>query len=474
MRLKDKASKNKSKLIRTLAICLSFMGLGACMTIIGSSLLDLQVRIQEDFSTTSNLILVKSCGYFFGGLSVGFIEKYISNSLALFIGNILAGVCMIIAPWGTDFRWIASFIFVANIGQGLVDLYCNLSILHIWGDKGSNFMQILHMCFGIGSLITPIVTSNFYLPLSQESGESSAIINSTQNSTQNFTPQDVRIQWAFLIVGTYTLLNGVIFGIYCLIEFNNRSTKGSTKEVEVGNENEPSNSIPVWKKYFAVITVAILAHIAFGVEFILGNMAQAFGVKSELKMDKKSAALLVTAFWTCFAFFKVIFIPLALYFGEKRMTYVNLVIMLISVIIMVPHAAYNELCAWISFILLGIGYSPLFAIAYASLESHFSVTARQTAIIFVGGVMGESIHPPVIGHFIDKSPNIFIYYLGATSLLFVITMFILPIVCQKMFQDYANKPDLQPVPLSPIKEQPPKQEAETDQKLSVEQQSLLQ
>lgn len=161
-------------------------------------------------------------------------------------------------------------------------------------------------------------------------------------------------------------------------------------------------------------------------------------------MDKTSSALLVTAFWTCFSFFKMVFIPLALYFGEKRMTIFNLLLMLTSVIIMVPHAAYNQLCIWISVILLGMGYSPLFAIAYSSLESHFTVTAKQTSIVFVTGVLGESIHPPLVGHFIDKNPNIFIYYLGATSLLFLITMFILPIICEKLFKNYKKSPSSYP------------------------------
>ncbi|XP_074595425.1 sodium-dependent glucose transporter 1-like [Brevipalpus obovatus] len=435
MKWTEKISKNRSKLIRTFAICLTFMGLGACMTLIGSSLLDIQVRIQEDFPTTSRIILLKSCGYFIGGSSAGFLEKYLTDSAALLLGNIFSGVFIIIAPWGTSFYWIAIFIFLANIGQGLVDLYCNLSILHIWGDKGSHFMQALHMSFGIGALITPLIASNFYLPLSQsEEGlaDMSADPNSTGQVGHDFLPEDVRVQWAYMIIGVYILLNGAIFGYYFLTELGAKSSDSSIKDTK----DETSVEIPAWKKYSAAAAVAILAHIAFGVEFILGNLAQAFGVKSELRMDKTSSALLVTAFWTFFSFFKMVFVPLALYFGEKRMTIFNLLLMLASVIIMVPHAAYNQLCIWISVILLGMGYSPLFAIAYSSLESHFTVTAKQTSLIFVTGVLGESIHPPLVGHFIDKNPNIFIYYLGAISTLFIITMFILPIICDKLFKQY--------------------------------------
>lgn len=106
---------------------------------------------------------------------------------------------------------------------------------------------------------------------------------------------------------------------------------------------------------------------------------------------------------------------------------------------MVPHAAYNELCTWISFVLLGIGYSPLFAVAYASLESYFKVSARQTSIIFVFGVIGESIHPPILGYFIDQWTNLFIYYLGSISSLFVIIMFLQPFICDRLFKAHLKE-----------------------------------
>lgn len=68
MRLKEKIVKNRSKLLRTLAVCFSFIGLGASMTLLGSSLLDLQIRIGKSFADTSRVIMVKSAGYFIGGL----------------------------------------------------------------------------------------------------------------------------------------------------------------------------------------------------------------------------------------------------------------------------------------------------------------------------------------------------------------------------------------------------------------------
>lgn len=134
-------------------------------------------------------------------------------------------------------------------------------------------MQALHMSFGIGALITPLIASHFYLPLSQSREESADIpvdLNSTGEVPHDFLPEDVRIQWAYMIVGVYTLLNGAIFGYYFLTELGGKSSDNSVKDTK----DETPVEIPTWKKYTAVATVAILAHIAFGVEFILGWQTQ--------------------------------------------------------------------------------------------------------------------------------------------------------------------------------------------------------
>ncbi|XP_074605019.1 sodium-dependent glucose transporter 1C-like isoform X2 [Brevipalpus obovatus] len=346
----------------------------------------------------------------------------------------ISGIFFTLAPWTKSLVWLEVLVFIGGIGQGILDLYCNLSMLHIWGKKSSNFMQALSMCFGIGSLITPMIASPFFLPLVNENVSNSTIGTSSRSS---FKPEDVKVQFAFMIIGGYVTIIGLLFSYYCVLDLRSGFTRSTRTRRE--SSSKMSESIPVWKQYSAVSMVALMAHLMFGMEGIIGNLAPAFGVKSDLKMNKKSAALLVTAFWTCFSFFKIAFVPLTLFFGEKVMTYTSLLIMLSGVILMVPHASYNQLCTWISFILLGIGDSPLFAIAYATLERFFPVNTRQTAIIFVGGVIGDSIHPRIIGSFMENSPNIFVYYLGSFAFFSIIIMFMFPFVCNWLFKKQPKK-----------------------------------
>lgn len=311
-------------------------------------------------------------------------------------------------------------------------------MIEIWGEKASNSIQALHMVFGIGALSTPLIARPFFLPHIHENSADDLV-------NMQFKPEDVRVQYAFLIVGGYMVTTGLSFIFYCLKDRKSKiEAKKGQPEVKISDFSKPE--VPLWRQYVLVIIVSINAHVAFAVEQMVAAFAQAFGVKSDLRMEKEKAALLVTAFWTCYSFFKIIFIPLAMYFGERRMVFINMLIMLISLLFMVPHAAYNQICAWISFSLLGIGYSPLFAVAYASLEGYFKVNARQTAIIFGFGILGESLHAPIIGYCLDINPYIFTYYLSVISLVFLFCMGIQGWASDKLCKKYIEnnaKPDLE-------------------------------
>lgn len=57
---------NLDKYIRTSLVCLVFMGYGMSSCLLGSSLLDLQIRVQETFTKVSQIIIVRAVGNLLG------------------------------------------------------------------------------------------------------------------------------------------------------------------------------------------------------------------------------------------------------------------------------------------------------------------------------------------------------------------------------------------------------------------------
>lgn len=355
----------------------------------------------------------------------------------------MAGILNILTPLGTNYYWLAICMFLCSIFHAFLDLCelpgatfllmtkasfktdCNMSILQIWGDKAVNYMQALHTCFGVGAMTAPLITRPFLLPHIYEDE-----VASSDGNIYQYSSEDVKIHYAFWIIGGYMILIAIAFIYYSIQDRRNAKSKAPDDT----NRETKKPEVPRWKQYLLVVIVGMIAHVAFGVELIIANFAQAFGVKSDLRMPKKKSALLVTAFWICFSFFKLLFVPLAMYFGERRMVLVNMGIMLVSLAFLVPHAAYNEVCAWISFILLGIGYSPLFSVVYASLESYFPVNNRQTCIIFVMGTLGETLHLPLVGYLLNRNPYTFTYYLSIISFTFLVLMSFHSYICHLLLK----------------------------------------
>lgn len=66
MSLKNILKTQRTEFIRSVFILINLMLYGTGMIILGNSLLDLQISIQESFTVTSKVIVLRSIGYFTG------------------------------------------------------------------------------------------------------------------------------------------------------------------------------------------------------------------------------------------------------------------------------------------------------------------------------------------------------------------------------------------------------------------------
>ena len=159
-------------------------------------------------------------------------------------------------------------------------------------------------------------------------------------------------------------------------------------------------------------------------------------------MEKKSGVLLATVFWSCFSFYRLIFIPLTFIISESKLLATSLIISLVGIIITVPWANGNQICIWIGFTLIGIGISPIFAAAYGILNKYVDTTPRITSFILSVGIIGESFHPAIAAALMTHNMIIFLYYLGLLGLIYITSFAILIIYCKKSLKAPLAHPKL--------------------------------
>lgn len=144
-------------------------------------------------------------------------------------------------------------------------------IIKIWGESATNYLQILHMSFGIGALIVPLITRPFLLPLNRD--EEDGIRSNGTALVNGYSPDDVMIQYPYLITGLFICSISIPFGIFYLKELRNPAQYESL--TEESKDKKESQSFD-WRKYVAIIPMALIANIAFGFTTLVGKCFECF------------------------------------------------------------------------------------------------------------------------------------------------------------------------------------------------------
>ncbi|XP_053208276.1 major facilitator superfamily domain-containing protein 4A-like [Panonychus citri] len=432
---------NRYSFFKTISVYLTYFSIGCVSALLGSSLLDLQILANTDFAKISLLVTFRSVGHVSGSLIAGIIGSKFKLSLVLAITNFFSGLFIGLVPFLVKFEYMSICILIAGINYGIADILSASSITIIWKDKCANFIQVLFLFGGIGALISPVITRPFLLPSNDEKTSfnmNSSMVNSidvqSTFSKQNYESADVTVHYAFLICG----LIGIIISIPFMYFYLNERKK--SLEIQVKRNDQLANANPqqtndlTWKSYIAVALVAIVGHSAYSLETVVNSLATSFSVKSDLHMDKKSGVLLATVFWSCFSFYRLIFIPLTFIISESKLLATSLTISLTGLLITVPWANNNEICIWIGFTLIGIGISPIFAASFGVLNSYIIITPRIVSIILSITLIGESIHPAIAAFLMTKKMIVFLYYLGALGISYILSLMILIVYCKKALE----------------------------------------
>lgn len=128
--------------------------------------------------------------------------------------------------------------------------------MDLWGKKVGPYLQILHMNYGIGALLAPIMVGPFLLPHTDEKDK----------NHQVYVPDDVQVQWAFLMAGSISIVTGFVF-LYFYLNDRRQAERKRSYSVDSSEESEFSQV----RIYVAVFFVAIITHVGFAMETIIGK-----------------------------------------------------------------------------------------------------------------------------------------------------------------------------------------------------------
>jgi MFS family permease len=133
--------------------------LGALISAIGASLPPIQKFFGVDISEVGSVTTYYQLSYaffcFFGGLLTDFFGK----NRVLALGGFLYGICTLALGMFGDFSSTLVLFTVIGIGGGLFFIGANTMIVQLFPDQRGKYLNLLHLCFAVGSVIASLMVS---------------------------------------------------------------------------------------------------------------------------------------------------------------------------------------------------------------------------------------------------------------------------------------------------------------------------
>lgn len=92
----------RHRVLKTMCIYVSFLCMGMCIPLIGTTIVHMERLFDSDTATMSWTFTVMSLGYFFGAIACGFIYDHVNHELLLVIVNCVEVVSRTVLVCGLD------------------------------------------------------------------------------------------------------------------------------------------------------------------------------------------------------------------------------------------------------------------------------------------------------------------------------------------------------------------------------------
>jgi FHS family Na+ dependent glucose MFS transporter 1 len=249
--------------------------------------------------------------------------------------------------------------FIIGVAQNFVDVGANTLVVWVHGSKVGPYMNALHLTFGIGAFVAPIIAA--------------AALNASGDINLGYT-----------IVAACLL--PLVIWMLRLPSPAQRTTvaHGATGEV----------------RWSLVVLVALFFFALVGSEVGMSawtfSYAQAMGFQ-----DAATAAALTSTFWATYSVGRLIAIPISARVPAHIMLFVDLIGMIASAAILVLFGHTTPAAVWIGVAGIGLSVASVFPTMLTFTGSHMNVTGKINGILFATANIGSMFFPWLIGQMFE-------------------------------------------------------------------------
>lgn len=323
-------------IIASFACYASFIVYGASAALLGAALPELCIAFDVSEKVFGIAFTLRGTGYFAGTMaSAGILEIkkfFLSKQLIVCLAVALTGFANGMITISKTYEVVFCMIFLQGISFGFIDTFANCVMPELWGKRVQPWMQALHACFGIGSVIGPSVVGS--------------------------------LGWrsAFIVISIFSIVP--VLGLATLLQYQSHYNIIDNEENlnEMVNDNDNDNEIKnieetkqsninencVNKEVPLSIRVLIATFFFFyvGLECGYGGWITTYVLEKNITESSSDAAYTSAIYWGSLTGGRILAIILALFMKGHTMLKVQLLLTGVGcvLIITISHISYNNAC----------------------------------------------------------------------------------------------------------------------------------
>jgi FHS family Na+ dependent glucose MFS transporter 1 len=363
----------------------TYVLLGLMLTSIGPSMDALRAQSGSSTEAIALLFTANSLGYIAGSLLAGRLYARIAGNRVLPAALLVLALLTLTVPW-LGSLWLLILVFgLIGVPLGVMDVGGNTLIVWLYRADVPPYMNALHLSFGVGALIGPLVFDRFAA--------------ATGNPATTF--------WLFA-----ALMVPVALWLARL----------PTPDSPAAAEAAPDGQSVLRRHAWLIGLIALFFFMHMGGELAFGGWIYTYA--DGATGSETIARLINSAFWGGLVVGRIVAIPLALRLSPRAMLQLDLVgaVSSLALLILLPDSIP---ALWIGTIGFGFFIASMIPSSFNLAERRMPITSQVSSTFLVGGSLGSMTLPWLVGQLVVPYGRLSVMYVTAAAMLAAWFLFVL-------------------------------------------------
>lgn len=335
----------------------TYILVGLMLTSIGPCMKALEDQSGSSKGEISFLVVVMSLGYIAGSLLGARLYARVPGNRILTTALLAMAAFTIAIPW-LGSLWMLIVIFaLIGVALGTMDVGGNTLMVWLYRSDVPPYMNALHLSFGIGAFLGPLVINGF-----------DAV---TGNA-----------------VATYWLFAALMVPVALWL------TRLPSPDAPVAVQGAIAGRAVLRPHLTLIGLIAVFFFLHMGSELAFGAYITSYA--DDLFYSESLARVVNSVFWGGLVIGRLVAIPLALRMSPRALLQSSLLIGAVSLapVIVLPD---SPVALWVGTVGFGVAVASMFANSINYAEQRMPITSAVTATFLVGGSLGSTVLPLVVG-----------------------------------------------------------------------------